>query len=51
MDLGSGSPAIDSGVPLILPEAQTDFRGTQRPVDGDRDGVAKPDIGAIEQLP
>ena len=41
-----GSPAIDAGDNESCPE--TDQRGFHRPVDGDRDGTARCDIGAYE---
>ena len=46
--LTPGSPAIDAGVPLPMPELAFDLNGEARPVDGNADGVAVPDIGAIE---
>src|SRR5439155_4124606 len=45
----SGSPAIDAGDAASFPT--TDQRGTTRPIDGNSDGVANPDIGAFEFNP
>jgi hypothetical protein len=45
------SPAIDAGVASSNTEAPSDFNGGTRPLDGDRDGNAVPDIGAIEYVP
>ncbi|WP_395373433.1 choice-of-anchor Q domain-containing protein [Marinicella sp. W31] len=42
----SGSPVIDSGDDTICPEF--DQRGETRPQDGDSDGTASCDIGAVE---
>lgn len=49
LELGPGSPAIDNGTGQDAPD--DDFAGAPRPVDGDRDGVAAWDIGAIERSP
>ncbi len=41
-----GSPAIDAALDLFCPD--TDQRGESRPVDGNEDGTAACDIGAVE---
>jgi hypothetical protein len=40
------SPAVDRGAPALCPVS--DYRGFQRPIDGDRDGTAVCDIGPAE---
>lgn len=47
--LRDGSPAIDAGDDTACPP--TDQRGVQRPIDGDEDGSAVCDVGAIEYEP
>jgi CSLREA domain-containing protein len=48
-DLLSDSPAIDMAEPTVCPP--TDQRGEIRPFDGDDDGTAVCDIGAVEFVP
>jgi CSLREA domain-containing protein len=43
---GAGSPAIDSGDPLLCPPL--DQRGSPRPADGDLNGSSVCDVGAVE---
>jgi hypothetical protein len=43
-----GSPAIDIGGPDLLPGSGADLFGNPRPVDGDGDGLAALDAGAVE---
>ncbi len=47
--LRPGSPAIDAGDPNNF--LATDQRGIARPVDGNSNGTALPDIGAFEKRP
>lgn len=49
LNLRPGSPAIDAGDPANF--LATDQRGIARPVDGDGNGSALPDIGAFEKRP
>jgi hypothetical protein len=49
--LPAGSPAIDSGDPLVASLPTEDFDGLPRPVDGDGDGAARRDMGAFEYQP
>ncbi len=56
MGLGASSPAIDGGNPAGCADhlgspITTDQIGVPRTVDGDKDGVARCDIGAAEYLP
>ncbi|MBE7503440.1 MAG: right-handed parallel beta-helix repeat-containing protein [Verrucomicrobiales bacterium] len=46
--LQAGSPAIDAGEPLYAPDA--DFDQRPRPLDGNQDGFARPDLGAYEYV-
>ena len=48
-DLLPGSPAIDAANDASCPAA--DQRGAARPFDGDGDGMAHCDIGAVEFVP
>jgi len=42
------SPAVDAYAPCVLPRDQ---RGVTRPQDGDGDGTARCDVGAVERVP
>ncbi|HEX7043327.1 MAG TPA: right-handed parallel beta-helix repeat-containing protein [Burkholderiales bacterium] len=46
--LAKGSPAIDAAATLPIPELRVDILGNPRPADGDGDGTAAVDMGAIE---
>jgi hypothetical protein len=50
---GAGSPLVDAGDPrpLEAEEPETDALGDVRAVDGDGDGVARRDLGALERRP
>lgn len=43
------SPIVDFASPGSSPDV--DQRLVERPIDGDQDGVARPDIGAVELIP
>jgi CSLREA domain-containing protein len=45
------SPALDAGNPTAEQCATTDQRGVARPQDGNGDGLARCDIGAVEESP
>ena len=51
--LAAGSPLVDTGDPrpLDAEEPETDARGDVRATDGDGDGIARRDLGALERRP
>jgi hypothetical protein len=53
LSLRSDSPLVDAGdpEPLAATEPQEDAAGAVRAMDGDRDGTARRDIGALERRP
>lgn len=46
-----GSPCIDMGASAGIPGVTNDLAGTPRPLDGNGDGIGKPDMGAYEYDP
>jgi hypothetical protein len=53
LSLRSDSPLVDAGdpTPLAATEPQADALGAPRAMDGDRDGTAQRDVGALERRP
>ncbi len=50
-EIEAGSPMIDRGHPGAPQAPTADRHGHPRPVDGDGDGLARPDVGAHEWTP
>jgi hypothetical protein len=42
------SPTIDAGIPLTFRDSHLDLEGRERPMDGNLDGNAIPDVGPLE---
>jgi len=47
-DIEATSPVIDVGDTMLLDVPSQDFLARPRPIDGNGDGVAEPDLGAFE---